>query len=561
MYHFDTLDQREKPVHFVDKPAGITEFHVQCLDNFTLVSSQLIFDNVSPLNLILFGKKIRNSTNITLLLHSHITYNFQQIEVTLVVELVPCYHHPAYAFNETLGRCVCYHHDVVECYDDYNEIKRGYWFGSVNGKATTSLCPSQYCSFVNRNMTRQGYFQLPDTINKQCDHDRSGPACGECSSPVFTLAYDSTDCISAYHCSAGMTVLVILLTCLYWIASVGAVFCLMYFNLQLSLGYLYGIIYYYSMVNILLSINRYISDGAFQFIYILSGFAQLNPKFLGKLCLVEGMSGVDQRFIHYSHAGAVSVMLFGFVLVAKYSRRVAELISRCIIRVFCLLLLLAYTSLASTSLQLLRPLTFTDVNEVYTYPSPNIRYFQGRHALYGTVALICELVIGIGLPLLLLLEPFLNRKINLVRFKPILDQFQGCFKDKYRWFASYYLICRQVIMLIVFLGNSNYDSMLFYLALTCLAIAAIHIWLQPYKSKFLNIFDGLILQLMIAVMIISSIEYHQSATTTLALVLVIFPLIVMFIAAGVYKITHRNRHQYFAINEGSDGDDDDDTVR
>jgi len=59
---------------YFDKPAEITEFHVQCLDDFTLVSSQLIFDNVSPLNLILVGKKIRNSTNVTLLLHSHIYY-------------------------------------------------------------------------------------------------------------------------------------------------------------------------------------------------------------------------------------------------------------------------------------------------------------------------------------------------------------------------------------------------------------------------------------------------------------------------------------------------------
>ena len=547
---------------YFDKPAGITEFHVQCLDDFTLVSNQLVFDNVSPLNVILVGKEIRNSTNVTLLLHSQINYHFQQIKVTLIIELVPCYYHPGYTFNETLRRCVCYHHDVVECYDDYNEIKRGYWFGSVNGKATTSLCYSQYCEFVNRKMTRQGYFQLPERITDQCDHHRSGPACGKCSSPGHTLSYDSTDCISVDHCSTGITVLVVVLTCLYWIISVGGVFCIMYFNFQLSSGYLYGIIYYYSMVNILLSSNPYISDGAFQFVNILSGFAQLNPRFLGKLCLVEGMSGIDQLFIHYSHAGAISVMLFGFVLVAKYSRRVSELISRCIIRVFCFLLLLAYTSLVSTSLQLLRPLTFTNINEVYTYSSPNINYFQGRHALYGTVALICEVIIGIGLPLLMLLEPFLKRKINLIRFKPILDQFQGCYKDKYRWFAAYYLICRQVIMVIVLLGNNNYDSMLFYLVLTCLVIAAVHACLRPYKSKFLNIFDGLILQMMIAVVIVSSFEFLQSATTTLVLVLVIIPLIVMLIAASVRKVVHCNRRQYFSINEGSDDDDyDDETIR
>ena len=69
----------------------------------------------------------------------------------------------------------------------------------------------------------------------------------------------------------------------------------------MSLGYLYGIIYYYSMVSILLDNNPYIS--------FLSSFAQLTPQFLGKLCFVKGLSGIDQLFVHYSHAAGVSLLL------------------------------------------------------------------------------------------------------------------------------------------------------------------------------------------------------------------------------------------------------------
>jgi len=544
---------------YFDKPTDTTEFMVQCVacyNAYTLQSSQVLIDNESPIELIIFGDMVTSSINVTLSLLSRVNNYYHQIKVTLVIELVPCYDHPGYEYSIRSKGCVCYHHDVVECYDDYNEIKRGYWFGSVSGKATTSLCPREYCRFVHRKKTREGYFELPPNgVDLQCKQHRSGPACGDCS-PGYTLAYDSPDCISKGSCSSGVTVLVIVLTCLYWIIMVVGVFTLMYFNFKLSSGYLYGLIYYYSMVAILLNNNPYISSGAAQFINILSGIAQLNPQFLGKLCLLREMSGIDQLFIHYSHAVAVSILLCGFVVAARCSRRVAELISRCIIRVFCLLLLLAYTSLASTSLQLLRPLTFTDIDELYTYSSPNFKYFQNRHVVYGSVAVICELVIGIGLPLLLLSEPFLKRKINFIRFKPILDQFQGCYKVKYSWFASYYLICRQVIMLIVLLGNSNYDSMLFYLLLTCLIIATVHMWLRPYKNKFLNIFDGLLLQLMVVAVIISSFDFLQFATTELAVVLVIFPLIVISIAAIIKKVFHYKRHQYFAINEGSDDDDD-----
>ena len=187
--------------------------------------------------------------------------------------------------------------------------------------------------------------------------------------------------------------LVVVLTCLYWIVVVVGVFSLMYFNFQISSGYVYGIIYYYSVVGILLDNNPYVSNGAFQFISVLSSFAQLSPQFLGKLCFVKGLSGIDQLFIHYSHAVAVSLLTLLIVLAARCSLRITVFVSRCIVRVICLLLLLSYTSLASTSLQLLRPLRFTDVDQVYTHATPELEYFHGRHAFYGIVAVICELVV------------------------------------------------------------------------------------------------------------------------------------------------------------------------
>ena len=297
--------------------------------------------------------------------------------------------------------CICYQHNV-ECHDNYNEIKEGYWFGSVKNTATTAPC-FHYCMFSGRKETRQGYFKLPDTIDAQCNHHRVGRACGECSSG-YTLSYDSTDCISTNQCGPGWTMLVIVLTCLYWVVIVTGVFGLMYFKSQISLGYLYGLIYYYSIIRILLDNNPHYSDAVFQFASVLSSFAQLTPQFLGKLCFVKGLSGIDQLFIHYFHAVAVTLLLLLIVVAAKLSTRITLFVSRCIIRVICLLILLFYTSIASTSLQLLQPLRFTDVKEWYTYSSPSIQYFHGRHAAYGVVAALCELVIAIGLPLLLLLE-------------------------------------------------------------------------------------------------------------------------------------------------------------
>ena len=69
------------------------------------------------------------------------------------------------------------------------------------------------------------------------------------------------------------------------------------------------------------------------------------------------------------------------------------IVSRGIVRALCSLLLLSYTSVATTSLLLMRSLTFVDVDNVYTYLSPDIQYFHGHHLAYGIIAIIFTLLI------------------------------------------------------------------------------------------------------------------------------------------------------------------------
>ena len=545
---------------YFGKPAEPTQFNVQCVNcssSIVLPKVNFLVNNITSLSITFTGSNIENTVNVNLTLASTV-HSFTEIYTTLLVELMPCIDHPGYTYSMAHKACVCYHHNV-DCHDSYNEIKKGYWFGSVSNTATTAPC-HHYCKFTGRTETRQGYVELPNTIDGQCNDHRVGRACGECSSG-YTLSYDSTDCISVDQCGTGWTVLVITLTCLYWIAIVAGVFGLMYtlyFKFQMSLGYLYGLIYYYSIISMLLDNNPNLSDGVFQFASVLSSFAQLTPQFLGKLCFVKGLSGIDQLFIHYSHAVGVSLLLLLIVVAARWSARVTSFVSRCIIPVICLLILLSYTSIVSTSLQLLQPLRFTDVKEWYTYSSPNIQYFHGRHAVYGVVAIICELVVGIGLPLLLLLQPFLSRKINFIRIKPLLDQFQGCYKDKYHCFAAYYLICRQVILAIVLSSNHSYYDTAFYLLAASIIIAGIHIWIQPYRRPLLNGVDGIVLLLMILAN--GYVYMNNWLTTVLEIITLMLPLIfflMVFISKGILSCRKKERHyRYRYVNINNDDVDD-----
>ena len=284
------------------------------------------------------------------------------------------------------------------------------------------------------------------------------------------------------------------------------------------------------VVDILLSQDWFLSDRLlYILINVMSSITKITPQFLGQFCLVQGMSGIDQQFVHYIHPLAVSFILVIISCSARKSRKLSSIISRGIIPFICFLLLLSYTSVATTSLLLMRSLTFLNVDKIYTYLSPEIEYFHGRHLVYSVVALLFTIVVVIGLPFLLLLEPLLNRKINFVKIKPLLDQFQGCYKDKYRCFAGYYMICRLVIIAIVIV-NSSSDFIAHYLIITvCVVMDLLHQLMKPYADKHLNLFDGAILHLTILVSALPLVEFFDSLDYSLISVtvygLVLLPLV------------------------------------
>ena len=450
--------------------------------------------------------------------------NWKQISVTLIVGLSPC--HPGFWQYPESQKCECYNaNDIVFCSGNSSIIKRGYWFGTVTGKPTITFCPINYCNFTCCETTN-GYYHLSPVRNDQCRSHRSGAACGSCMYG-YTLSFDSTECVNVESCTVGQTVLVILLTVIYWIVMVALVFAMMYY--KVGIGYLYSITYYYSVVDILLSQNLQASRGLYLTVNIISSFSKIIPQFLGEVCLITGMIGIDQQFTHYIHPSAVLVILVLINLLARKSERISAIISRGIIHVICLLLLLSYTSMASTSLLLIRTLKFHGIDQVYTYLSPDIEYFHDRHLAYGILALLCTVTIVIGLPLLLTLEPFVNHKINFIKIKPLLDQFQGYYKDRFRCFAGYYMICRLVIITIVIANSSNDFVANYMLIVTCGIIALIHVIIKPYNNETLNKLDGIILQLIIFAAALPLFDdFGSPLVITIAFVLVILPLLKFF---------------------------------
>ena len=570
-------------------PACVVDYYNQTVD-----SLQFLVQNETNLNYSMSGPKhvllssntfegisiigkqsLSKSTNfsINITLNTALYSDWKQISVNLIIELSPC--HPGFWHYPNSKRCECYNaSDIVFCSGSNSTIKRGYWFGSVTGKPTITFCPINYCNFTCCE-TSNGYYHLSPLRDNQCRLHRSGTACGSCEEG-YTLSFDSFECIHMKQCSIGQMILVIALILLYWILIIGSVFSMMHF--KVGIGYLYALTYYYSVVDLLLNQNFYLSSVLSTTINVMSSTAKIIPQFLGQFCFIRNMSGIDQQFIHYIHPVAISLFLVMITVLSKRSRRLSSFISKGIIHVICFLLLLSYTSLATTSLLLMRPLIFHDVDKVYTYLSPDIKYFHGRHLAYVIVAVLFTVVIVIGLPLLLILEPFLNSKINFVKVKPLLDQFQGHYKDKYRFFAAYYMICRLVIITIIIANSSNDFAFQYSLITVCVIIALIHQLSKPYSNSLLNDFDGAILHILVLISVLPLVEFFNNFDSNLFMgitfVLVILPLLI-FITMSVMinkknikglpgycyakytQLCIRSKHyDEIPLNETDDDDDD-----
>ena len=139
-------------------------------------------------------------------------------------------------------------------------------------------------------------------------------------------------------------------------------------------------------------------------------------------------------------------------------------------------------------------------------------------------------MIVIGLPLLLALEPFMSAKINFIRIKPLLDQFQGCYKDKYRCFAAYYMICRLIIISLVIANSSSECIFQSFIISACVMMDLTHQIFKPYSNPMLNNFDGIILHFLVLVSVLPLAEIHNDYDPNLAagivFIYVMLPLLI-----------------------------------
>ena len=132
--------------------------------------------------------------------------------------------------------------------------------------------------------------------------------------------------------------------------------------------------------------------------------------------------------------------------------------------------------------------------------SGEIPYFRDKHLYYVIPAVLCLCLIVVPVPLILLFDPLLLRIEDRIswcfyrrpwtrfrdRFKPLLDSFQGCFKDRFRCFAGLFF-CYHLMILVNIVISMNTLQHHYVLEIILILILVLQAIMQPFRDTTHNI--------------------------------------------------------------------------
>ena len=511
--------------------------------------------------------------------------------ITLKALLVEC--PPGFKLNNTgsNSECVCNvdaYIGLFKCDSNnfYSHLLPGYWAGRIQIPNSdtpilvTSPCP--FCGFRNNNTKLgialpQNYSILNQVI---CGKKRKGDICGRCLDK-YTVHFHSPNflCkrVKPVGCRLGW-----IFYLLSELVPVTFVFIsVLAFNISFTSGAINGFILFSQLLGSLDidasgiitlpdSIKRSISTWT-QVQQVLYGFFNLNFFNLDKLsfCLWKGASALDMLTVKYF------TVLYSLVLIVAVIWFINRWGGRCcgkccrittirtsVVHGISTFLVLCYAQCVDVSLNLLNPVHFHTEASVTVKPDARvwlngeIVYFSKEHLVYALPAIFFLLTVGSLPPILLLAYPLANRLLNLFGFedckviriisrrlsisslKPLLDTFQGCFKDNLRFFAGLYFLYRWVILL-VYMTARSYGAYYTYVGAALVFILTLHTVCQPYIKRAHNIIDTLLLTNLVLINFLSFFNFHRNtyqreaediATTFPAIVqmiLIYLPLIVL----------------------------------
>ena len=487
-------------------------------------------------------------------------------QVTVKVTLVPC---PlGFRYHKHNEKCVCAL-DSVHCNLTSATacIKKGYWHGRIkvsegDFQHITEPCSSGNCLNAENciQCPSQGlsdYCKLPNKTDYQCIDNHNGVLCTECMDG-YAYTFGAVKCVPVSRCDKGQSVLIILIMLGFILASMALIVLLLKLDKNLKVGYMFSILYYFSVIRYLLAPNN-IPQALEVMISVLVSITQLNPHFIGyiPICLTTKSTILEQQMFFYASPLIISLIVLCVVWLSRCCPRYLKFSDNTLLRAISLLMLLSFTAMAETSFNMINPVKFDAINGTYVSIEPSTKYLDPKgHVAFFCIALIVEVFLVLPFTFILLFAPLLTRCFNLNKIKPFLDEFQDCYKDKYRWMAGYYFLCRQLYLAVTISPQAGASSLQYTYQIVTLLILTFHSIMMPYKSNWLNALDSFFLANLVFVALMYGLtastifESKPNIQTAITGILILFPVLYClfgFLLALFLKIPKRYRDKAFAF--------------
>ena len=409
------------------------------------------------------------------------SYQQQYAYEVFHVKLLPC----PVGFTLQDGICDC---DLIltkiieRCDIDQSAISRpaNTWITAHNQTNNTNYlisdCPMDYClpysSYVN--------LLYPDS---QCQFNRTGVLCSQCQQPL-SMVFGSSRCTECTNIHVLITIIVI-------VAGIVLVVSLYLLNLTVTKGTINGLILYANIISINDSYFL-INNNVFKPLQVFISFTNLD---LGiETCFYNGMDSYAKMWLQLFFSFYLIIIATLIIIGSRYSSRIFRLTSSRSLPVLATLFLLSYTGVLRTVSTVL--FSYSTITHLPNYHQQTVWSIDASVPFFGlkfTILFIVCLVLFlllIPINIILLFTRYLSKFRIINQFKPLLDAFQGSYKDKYYCWVAVNIILRSS-----FFALYGIQSKLRLLVATVILIvfATCHGYIHPNKSKVINIHELLLL--------------------------------------------------------------------
>ncbi len=422
----------------------------------------------------------------------------QGVGLTVEIEVFNC--PPGFVMADENLACVC-HPSIVRYTNSCNpqdgtilrENDRDFWVGyndKTGGIILYSSCPFDYC------ITETISFNVEDS-DAQCNHDRSGLLCGECSEGLSLLLGSS----SCEKCSDDYLALLLFFAA----AGVILVAFLLLLNLTVAIGTINGLIFYANIV----AANEALvfPSNSNTYLDILKVFiAWINLDFGIKSCLYDGMDQYAKTWLQYAFPLYIWVLIGLVFLVSRFSARVARIFGKNPVAVLATLILLSYTKILRTIIEAFSSATLEyseGESRLVWLNDGNVPFLDtsdGRHLGLFLASLLVLLALFTPYTLILLTSQWLQIKshwkvlswLNKPQLRSFLDAYHAPYKPRHRYWTGLLLLVRFALLVTTARTLSTNPSVIFLVVQ--IFVLLLLVWVSffggVYRKWYLNVLEG-----------------------------------------------------------------------